>query len=514
MQDSSTTPGAAIPNFEAQLDAMVARGLDVYRMDISWMQWMPTAKGVVDTAYKARFDNCLRELKERNFKRIILTAIETPEWARPAHTGGANKFWRPANMVDYADFWTYFCTVYKADAALLTLEIWNEPSQVAFWQSRGTLTQKQTATEYAEMLVRSYNAIKAVDSKFEVGGFVLHRAHDSYAQDVFDARTDTGNWDVRGKFDIFDVHLYVSTVGSGAEGPYARQNDRSHAFKPGLDLMQEVLIRNGIGTQVSPFPIMVTEYGWSDATINAANGDSPAHNEATTANRDTWTRDAVDILFKTPYRNYVKYATIYTVALHPSIEGETMFNGSYVSPLPVFDSYANQLAANGGSGAGGNVTFHDPPEAAAVTVANTTVETVIYESTLSIGELKSRTAFRLFLQGRYSTSAVAALFTLKVYVNDMVTPIFSRASTSAANKANVSMFTWFLMTLRRAGSAGKYWPAIWGMWDRTATDVVYTGAEKDIDTTAPVTVRVTVTWGAAAAGNTITIDQAFIEPIR
>jgi hypothetical protein len=151
-----------------------------------------------------------------------------------------------------------------------------------------------------------------------------------------------------------------------------------------------------------------------------------------------------------------------------------------------------------------------------VEVVNTTDETTILgagrgSKTISANTLDVGTVIRLTLSGYLSTTGTP---TLDVDVDIGGTEL---ASTGAITMATVSDVGWRLeieITCRDTGASGNVVASGMFEYDDDYQYDLVDASETSVDTTGDLLIDVTVQWGAAAAGNTITCQIAPFELIR
>ena len=140
-----------------------------------------------------------------------------------------------------------------------------------------------------------------------------------------------------------------------------------------------------------------------------------------------------------------------------------------------------------------------------VTVANTTTETEVYSTSLAANSLNVGKMVLPTIMGRYSTNNGSVLFTIRIKKGN--TTILTTTST-AANVTDAPFIIRGFMTTRSIGSSGT----VVGHANVTINNQsasVTTTAPITLDTTTDNGITITIQWGAAAAGNTLTVSQGY-----
>lgn len=140
------------------------------------------------------------------------------------------------------------------------------------------------------------------------------------------------------------------------------------------------------------------------------------------------------------------------------------------------------------------------------TVSNTTVETTVFTDVLNANELSEHRVYRLPFYGEFSTASASDTVTIKVKVNGTV--ILSLTSTAGV-ATNDPVHGWAVFTVRSIGTTGTI---------SAHAHLMIAGKEVHANTSSLVintaiinNLVLTFQWGAAKVGNTITLDQAFLE---
>jgi hypothetical protein len=236
--------------------AMLAdAGVRWVRTNVSWSGGEPTAKGSFNSGWLADIDYAVQAARAAGIEVLMPIADGVPYWASADPTkyqdgsgGHWNKYWRPTNMADYADFVRYVVNRYRV-LGVHAYEVWNEPNLTQFWPSG------PNASEYVSMLKPAYTAIKQADPNATVilGGLSKNDA--VFLDNVYRAGAAP-------YFDVAAVHPYT-----GAVDPTRCWNDpltgtpAKDAFC-GIEAVRSVMVQHGD----SASELWLTEFGWSSST--------------------------------------------------------------------------------------------------------------------------------------------------------------------------------------------------------------------------------------------------------
>lgn len=141
------------------------------------------------------------------------------------------------------------------------------------------------------------------------------------------------------------------------------------------------------------------------------------------------------------------------------------------------------------------------------TVVDTVVETELLNIPFNPGDLTAFTAGIVTLVGAFSTAAASHTFTLRFYLDATLLHTLAKPS-GLSTSTNEGWMAQFHGTMRTDGTTGNFtdfamlFAATGGIVAR-ADPVVHS-----IDTTVAHNFRVTAQWSNAAAGTSITINQA------
>ncbi|MDD5015969.1 MAG: hypothetical protein PHW73_12900, partial [Atribacterota bacterium] len=152
------------------------------------------------------------------------------------------------------------------------------------------------------------------------------------------------------------------------------------------------------------------------------------------------------------------------------------------------------------------ISLSDDVKISDSTVANTTDETTVHTSAIAANEPKASKVYKVTLTGKYSTANGSDTFTLRFKMGG--TTILSLTST-AGSVTDAPLSVNGYVTFRTVGDSGtyaSYMNAKLNNADKDPTPV--TGS---VDTTVSQDLTVTIDWSNADAGNTLTVQQAYLE---
>lgn len=195
-------PGGFVQSSQANCDkllnAATAMGVKWIRTDCNW-SWIEGTQGSPNWAWMDYIrDGC----KSRGLSMVWILGT-MPAWARPA---GQPETYGPTSTTEqtnFANFATQVVTRYKADVHYW--EVWNEANLDQFW------TPTPSASSYAGLLQKTYNAIKAADSTATVLSTATGGAGSS--PDIASTTWWTNLYaaGARPYFDIAAHHPYIDT---------------------------------------------------------------------------------------------------------------------------------------------------------------------------------------------------------------------------------------------------------------------------------------------------------------
>jgi len=249
------TWGTSQADIDRTVASMTNAGVRWVRANMSWSGGEPDAKGVLNQGWLAQVDYAVNAARVAGIKVLMPIADGVPYWASadPAKYVDAtgmhwNKYWRPTNAADYADFVRAMVNRYKA-LGVHTYEVWNEPNTSGFWPSG------PDAADYTTLLAAAYPAIKGADSTATVVLGGLAKNDYDYLAQLYAAGA-------RSYFDVVAVHPYTGTAdptwcwNEGGTTKLAKD-----AFC-GIAEVRNTMVANGDSAK----RIWLTEFGWSTTT--------------------------------------------------------------------------------------------------------------------------------------------------------------------------------------------------------------------------------------------------------
>lgn len=257
------TWGTSPADIDRTIASMAAAGVRWVRANNSWSGGEPDAKGVLNQGWLVQIDYAVTKAQAAGIKVLMPIADGVPYWASadPAKYTDAsgnhwNKYWRPTNASDYADFARAMVNRYKA-LGVHTYEVWNEPNTSNFWPSG------PSAAEYTTLLTAAYPAIKAADPTATVllGG--LSKNDYNYLGQLYAAGAAP-------YFDAVAIHPYVGSSDPTWCWNQAGTNKLAVDAFCGIAEVHNTMVANGDSAK----RIWLTEFGWS--TTTAAYGVSEA----------------------------------------------------------------------------------------------------------------------------------------------------------------------------------------------------------------------------------------------
>ncbi len=256
-----------------------AAGVGWAREELSWANIEPKYKGEWNWPY---FDKRIKQLSDSGYG-IIGMLLTTPEWARigdcraRVQSVNTQTYWcPPANPRDFSDYAWTIVERYDGDGLMdapgspriAAWQIWNEPSAPGTWPGN--------ATEYGNLLVAAYKAIKAADQSAVVtlGGVYIF---DGLGTDPTDGLKFYNEMvravpESRETFDALPIHPYMTTV-----APDAPKIHATVTLWGRIQLAQRWL-RENQGRRGSR-PLWISEIGWSTCRCNEGCPDPGAPSE-------------------------------------------------------------------------------------------------------------------------------------------------------------------------------------------------------------------------------------------
>ena len=177
-----TFPG----NIDMDAAAIQAMGLDEMIFSIGWDDYEP-----VDNSFQWTWlDSFIAELATYGIKSRPYVCY-APEWAAPAYN------MPPYDNATFYDFMYNFGNHYKANANVLSVEMWNEEDGTGFWA--GTLT------EFKDTMAQGVAGLRASGwTKPIIMGGLTHWAGDSA---TWITGFNAGTWETN--YDIAAFHVYA-----------------------------------------------------------------------------------------------------------------------------------------------------------------------------------------------------------------------------------------------------------------------------------------------------------------
>jgi len=250
------------PDMDRSIALMRDAGVKWVRANMNWASVEPGAKGSLDQWWLDEIDYAVRSAQAAGLQVLMPIADGVPYWASadPGKYGDTsgnhwNKYWRPSNFTDYADFARSVASRYGA-LGVHTYEIWNEPNYVRFWPSG------PSAAEYAALLRVAYPALKQADPSARVvlGGLSLNDY--GFLQQLYDVGAAP-------YFDVAAVHPYTGNADPTLCWYQAGSTRYAKEAFCGIEEVRRTMLANGDGRD-----LWLTEFGWSTASV--PNGVSEA----------------------------------------------------------------------------------------------------------------------------------------------------------------------------------------------------------------------------------------------
>jgi hypothetical protein len=244
------TWGTSQSEIERTVALMQSAGVKSIRANVSWASLEPHAKGQFSSGYLAEMDRGIEPVLAAGIKVVMPLSDSVPYWASAdpgKHESGStrvwNKYYKPANMQDYADAFRFLAKHY-APKGVQVFEVWNEPNHSRFWPSG------PNPGEYAQMLKAAYPAIKQVSPSATVllGG--LAQNDYGYLQGVYASGGGSS-------FDAVASHIYPKSAPELCAQESSGAKSR-HSIC-GLEEVRRVMVANGDTSK----SIWLTEMGYA-----------------------------------------------------------------------------------------------------------------------------------------------------------------------------------------------------------------------------------------------------------
>lgn len=259
--DSSTT-------FVQELARHKRDGFAGVRLDLNVASLCPTARGSYDATYETRIYTLVTEAARAGLG-VIFSGFEIPNWM---HTPYTNHYVPPTDPQDYADVIAHLADSLKFYDNV-AWEVWNEPSLFGTVSASGTYwwrpvtvsdgntyDQNETiaANDYTDMLIATYDAVKAVAPEHLVMGVSAHQNQTTFLQKVIDRMRATGTGRIC--MDAVSGHPYT-----GGKAPADTTGGRLRTF---IGMCED--FRTTLDTaKLVGMPVILSEWGYS-LTINDA----------------------------------------------------------------------------------------------------------------------------------------------------------------------------------------------------------------------------------------------------
>lgn len=209
-------------------------------------------------------DSIVADANAKNIK-VMLSIVRAPSWARVDGTNGM-----PDNVKDMGDFVEALSTRYKGKVQ--AYEIWNEQNLA---HENGGSKESIDVARYMEMLIESYNRIKAIDpDAFVISGALTSTGDSPTAIDdmtYFEQMFTYKDGIIKRYVDGIGFHPSPSynppdTLWPDQPGPGPGWRDHpSHYFRH-IENLKNLMDKQGL----NDFQVWITEFGW--ATQNETPG--------------------------------------------------------------------------------------------------------------------------------------------------------------------------------------------------------------------------------------------------
>lgn len=247
------TWGISRSDMDRTVSLMQSAGVKWVRTNVGWNGIEPNSKGSYNSGYLSDIDYAIGKVRAAGIDVVMPVSDGVPCWAsadpsKNCTTKVYNKRYKPANMQDYADFFSFVANRYAA-MGVHVYEVWNEPNLEWFWPSG------VSPADYTNMLRAAYPAIKQGDPQATVMvGGVSQNDYD-FIQGIYAAGG-------RQYFDAMGSHIYPNG------DPYNCWNS-SNGRKAtdalcSVEEIRNVMVSNGDSAK----EIWITEYGFSTCSCS------------------------------------------------------------------------------------------------------------------------------------------------------------------------------------------------------------------------------------------------------
>ncbi|MBZ0308789.1 MAG: hypothetical protein K8I82_22170, partial [Anaerolineae bacterium] len=186
-------------------------------------------------------------LTEKYDVEIIARLSTPPEWSQPP--GTTNAFTPPADFQDFVNYAVAVAERYQGQ--IQYYQIWNEPNLYPEWGD-----QQIDPAGYADLLCRSYQALKAVDPDIVVLSAAIGPTIDLSGRDAYDLLYLQRLYDF-GAGECFDI---LSAQGYGLfSGPTDRRMRPTMMNFGRHQWLRDIMVANGDAEK----PIWISEAGWN-----------------------------------------------------------------------------------------------------------------------------------------------------------------------------------------------------------------------------------------------------------
>ncbi len=242
------------------LTLMNNAGFDWVRQQIQWKD----IEGPKGSFGWGELDSIVADANAKNIK-VMLSVVRAPSWARADGTNGM-----PDTITDMGDFVEALAMRYKGKVQ--AYEIWNEQN---LDHENGGSKASIDAAKYVELLIESYNRIKAIDpDAFVISGALTSTGDSPTAVDdlvYFEQMFTYKDGIIKSHMDGIGFHPSPSynppeTLWPDAPGPGPGWREHPTHYFRHIENLKALMDQHGLGD----FQVWITEFGW--ATQNESPG--------------------------------------------------------------------------------------------------------------------------------------------------------------------------------------------------------------------------------------------------
>jgi hypothetical protein len=233
------------PHANIDADRARAAGLKSVRFDIQWDKLEPSVKNGWSASYLAELDLAFNAASSRGLQPLVVL-MNTPAWARG---NAGTSVTPPSNVQDYADTLGSLAQRYASQPGL-AFEVWNEPNQIAFWNT----PSGPDALTYSRMLKAAYTRIKTFAPNATVVGGSIAFNDQSFLQGMY------AFGGIVGYYDAISLHPYSLAYAPESGG------DGYHSFRLAVEQTMQIMAQYNQQNK----PIWITEMGWSTNDVSDA----------------------------------------------------------------------------------------------------------------------------------------------------------------------------------------------------------------------------------------------------